>query len=846
MFNFVIDVNEKGAKGKPFKMTFDKLSDEIDLSYDVDIGDGIAPNMHERLTGAVIPYIDFDSFESADARITNAKKIVKSIKSVFGASAVILLADRSGVSVKHNKYKLSLRAYVRGVGYFSCPQAASKFMIEKFKPLLGDCIDDAYKSNQNMGLLFNTKMGDPRILQPLTPKFERIEWSLEQSGYLSRSLIQNVEGETVCLDPENFALPRVSDIIEAIECDAGIDGINEACLKLMPNLTIRKVRNKDGYILIEFIKCPDKCVICKREHASNRQYAVYFPEKNIAFLKCHDVEAKGKKISLVLPELVRSPEEMKSMLPQNFSEYSCESDDDLPEMKSSEAVYNAPNDEAEVKLLNSAHTDADYSEYFMKCYPNRFVMFSNSLYEYKPNAHTWTRLDDNNTIFLMLENEVFKTLRDCLNRVFSGLEDASKHALITKHLLKLRNWNSRKGIVSSIEAKVAVSTDPFDNIPHLFGFKNGVYDLLKMEFRAGLPSDYVCRRTDYEYQSRDETKINKLMEIINQIMPMPDEREFLLRGMSSGLFGRTLQNMFILTGEGGNGKDMLISKLYRDCVGRDHYEYSNTTILTEKRKSDLCQGVANMHKKRVVVWSEPPKNSVLQGAIVKELTGVDQVNARALYSTNTTTKIEMTAFLLCNDIPRVDSVDGGLARRLFVIPFRSLFKSDDEISSMANTKNVYLKNGDYESTEFRDMYQLSLFHVLLEHFKKFQADRYVMKDTPKSIKDASLKYLQNSDEFMMWFNEFYEKTDEAHAYIQVKDLYTQYKMSDLYNNLNKCEKRAMNKNTMIELICKNPLLRTSWSERFQPTINGIKKNITSVLVGYRVRPDEVDEADDEE
>ena len=46
MFNFVIDVNEKGAKGKPFKMTFDKLSDEIDLSYDVDIGDGIAPNMH--------------------------------------------------------------------------------------------------------------------------------------------------------------------------------------------------------------------------------------------------------------------------------------------------------------------------------------------------------------------------------------------------------------------------------------------------------------------------------------------------------------------------------------------------------------------------------------------------------------------------------------------------------------------------------------------------------------------------------------------------------------------------------------------------------------------------------
>ena len=60
MFNFVIDVNAKAAKGKPFKMTFDELSEDIDTEYSDGIGSGEPPNIHERLTGAVIPYIDFE------------------------------------------------------------------------------------------------------------------------------------------------------------------------------------------------------------------------------------------------------------------------------------------------------------------------------------------------------------------------------------------------------------------------------------------------------------------------------------------------------------------------------------------------------------------------------------------------------------------------------------------------------------------------------------------------------------------------------------------------------------------------------------------------------------------
>jgi hypothetical protein len=384
--NFVIDVSNTGAKGKPFSLDLGELVEEIDVSYD-DVGDGQPPNIHERLTGSVIPYIDYDSFAPEDTRVSAAKKIVKAIRTVFGDNVNILLADRSGHSVKHGKYKLSLRAYIRGVGYFTCPQAMGKFMMDSFKPILADCIDDVYKSNQNMGLLFNCKMGDPRILEPLNTKFERVAWNVKNAKYLLKSLIQNVDGETVCLDPPNFTVRASGG--ESVEItDAGIDGIVSACVKLMPNLSVRKVISKGDSQIVEFAKCGDKCAICKRVHIGNRQYVVYFPDHNTAFFKCHDDEAKDKKLNLILPDVVVSVDDIKSMIPMEYSD-----DDEADEAEAeaeAESDVEIEDDVEEVKLLNSPLTDEDFSEYFVARYPNQFIMADEHLHQF--GSHTWAKL----------------------------------------------------------------------------------------------------------------------------------------------------------------------------------------------------------------------------------------------------------------------------------------------------------------------------------------------------------------------------------------------------------------------------------------------------------------------
>jgi hypothetical protein len=120
----------------------------------------------------------------------------------------------------------------------------------------------------------------------------------------------------------------------------------------------------------------------------------------------------------------------------------------------------------------------------------------------------------------------------------------------------------------------------------------------------------------------------------------------------------------------------------------------------------------------------------------------------------------------------------------------------------------------------------------------------MMKDIPKTIKDMSAQYLADSDDFLGWFNDVYEKAEGE--YLQLKYVWTNFKKSDLYMNLNKSDKRVMNRQKMIEDVIKNPNLRYNYSERYRPIVNGIQKNIRQALVGYRLKVEEISSDDEED
>jgi P4 family phage/plasmid primase-like protien len=509
-------------------------------------------------------------------------------------------------------------------------------------------------------------------------------------------------------------------------------------------------------------------------------------------------------------------------------------------------IKSEPSDHLEMKLLTSDMMDEDFAEFFVAKY-NGWVQIrgDSDIYQFQTGRHIWTRGSED-LLYEFLGHTMYHDLREVLDRRFKNIELAGRHAAICKTLSQtLRRWSHRTGIVKCILPKIAKNHDIFDQKPHLIGFNNGIFDLLTEEFRQGEPADLVSKSCGYDYSLPNIEKKAHLMGFISQIMPVENEKDFLLRALSTTLYGQVVQNFFILTGEGSNGKDTLVSKLLKFTLGTDYFEYSNTCILTEKRKGALSQELANLNKKRAAVWNEPPRASILQGGPIKELTGASEINARALYSKNTSTQLMESCFMLCNDIPRIDNVDGGVARRMVVIPFRSLFKTEEEIKAMSNTDNVYPVDRYFDSDEFRNEYKMTLFHILYDYFKVWRDDKFLFKRIPKTIKDLSARYLQDSDDFISWFNEVYEKSENTDDYIQIKEIFSAFKDSDLYNNLTKREKRLMTRKNMIEQVRKHPTLRGYYKNSLQPIINNRRKLIRHALKGFRLKPLE-GESDDEE
>jgi hypothetical protein len=107
------------------------------------------------------------------------------------------------------------------------------------------------------------------------------------------------------------------------------------------------------------------------------------------------------------------------------------------------------------------------------------------------------------------------------------------------------------------------------------------------------------------------------------------------------------------------------------------------------------------------------------------------------------------------------------------------------------------------------------------------------------MKELSKVYMSESDDFVNWFYSLYEKTEQAHSYIKMKDVYNAYRSSDLFDNLSKKDKRKNNYDKMNKDVKENPTLRVHFCPRKE--IQG--KNLTNILMGHRVKIEEVDEED---
>lgn len=484
-----------------------------------------------------------------------------------------------------------------------------------------------------------------------------------------------------------------------------------------------------------------------------------------------------------------------------------------------------------LELLKSAFDDTTIIEYFLKI-NHKYKSYDNVLYYF--NGTYWIKGSDQYII-----NEIDSIYR-CLYLLAQQIYQDEELIKILKKIICLRSVKYKSTLIKGITGYIQVENDLWDLNDDLIGFKNGVYDLRKNVFRDGQYEDYISIVIDYEYSKSSEIQLKSVESYFNKIMPIEEERELFLLLLSTILSGRHLEKFIVCTGVGRNGKDTTFTYLIKKVMGPYYYS-CNPTALTQKIKSDQNVSIANFDKKRVVITSEPDADETIKTSMVKCLTGSDETAMRTLYSNKTKVNLNETLFMLCNEKPALDRSEQAMLDRLIVIPFRCTFKPTQfmqENGLVEGENYVYTANENIKSDAYLEQMKLPTFNYLLPYYRKFRKDGYLIQSIPDSIKQLNESYMEESDEFMNWFNSEYERTTSKDDILKLADVFQNYCNSDFYVNLTKKEKRANNKNKFIEKVSTNISLRIFYKEKYQPFINGKQLCLRNCLTNYQVRQDE--------
>ena len=308
---------------------------------------------------------------------------------------------------------------------------------------------------------------------------------------------------------------------------------------------------------------------------------------------------------------------------------------------------------------------------------------------------------------------------------------------------------------------------------NLFAFNNRVVDLDTGVSRAISPRDYISFTTGYDMPERSDPRVRATMMCKLKTIWEDDVMfNYFIAILATCLSGkRRLEEMYILTGEGGNGKgaitDLLINVFGAYFGTMDHQ------VLTQRDESaDRANpSIYNLYGRRYVNSTEPDAGIKLREDKIKKLTGGDELIGRQLFGNPITFKPQFGLFLQCNFIPKMSGLSKGIVRRLRIIPFPFNFVEHPTPGTNERKADFQLKTELCISNEWRDEFVL----YLLETYAAVQRNNFVIP-RPKKVQDATDEYLSSNNQIGEWFKSNYIKDSSTDSngralhYLRTKDL----------------------------------------------------------------------------
>jgi P4 family phage/plasmid primase-like protien len=447
-------------------------------------------------------------------------------------------------------------------------------------------------------------------------------------------------------------------------------------------------------------------------------------------------------------------------------------------------IYNNNTDEEEILICDDydIFEDEQLNKLIMKSLNNTSGTIAEVFYHLNKEKICYTEdkkwhIFENN--LWRITKKIRRTLSDCLTnyyikvlKFYENLDLNKKNNSKTRKITELINGLTKTTIRNNILTELAdiyVSEnsefkDILNSKNNLIGFENGVFDLDEMKFREGIYTDYISYSTKYNFKQEFSNNKEHLIRFLEDIQPDKKQLHYLLKFLSTCLFGKNkIEKFHIFQGIGRNGKSKLI-ELISHTFG-DYYVSIQSQLLTKEQPSasNPRPEILTLKGKRIVCASEPENNQKLNTSFIKFLSGNDILTARALFENEIVSFIpQFSMILLCNDVPQFDNQnDHAMWERCRYINFPITFVDDP--------KNNNQKKIDYNLSDKLLHWKEDFVLLLIDYYNLYKKEGLLPEQSvlnfTNEIKDEQNIYKQYME----------ERTKKSESHIHTSALYSDFK-----------------------------------------------------------------------
>lgn len=257
-------------------------------------------------------------------------------------------------------------------------------------------------------------------------------------------------------------------------------------------------------------------------------------------------------------------------------------------------------------------------------------------------------------------------------------EDEERRKAIARHALRSEGEARIRAMVALARSEPTVSVTPamLDRDPWLLCCANGTIDLRTGELRPHERADLMTKAVPIVYTP--EARLPLWDKFLADATGQDgDLAAFLARAAGYSLTGDTREEkLFFVHGPSRAGKSTFLDAL-KMVLGSYAATADFETFLARRDPGGPRQDIARLAAMRFVVSIEVDEGRKLAEALVKMLTGGDEVTARYLFGREFEFRPTFKLWLAANAAPRAHADDDAIWNRIVRIPFERVVVAPD-------------------------------------------------------------------------------------------------------------------------------------------------------------------------